>query len=335
MDKWLMEHLACPRDKQRLELRQEDLYCPSGHKYPVISGFPVMLVDDADSTHGYINETLEFVRRIRHSAVEVQNVFSDEPETDGIDPFVQNEVPLTSGTLYFSVQNRLTRYPIPHTRLSPGNGERLLDVGCNWGRWTIAAANRGYRPIGIDPSIKAVAAARRVAKQLKVDAGFIVGDARFLPFSDDCFDTVFSYGVYQHLTKENTKICLRENSRVLKSGGISLVQMPNRYGIRQYQQHRRRGFTEGEGFDVRYWTPTEILTTFEQTFGKSELTADCYFGLGIQAADVDLFPAKYKAVVYASEILRRSAGLFRPLRMVADSVYVESVNDKSSIKNTE
>jgi hypothetical protein len=104
--------------------------------------------------------------------------------------------------------------------------------------------------------------------------------------------------------------------------------MPNKYGVRQYYNQRRRGFTEGEGFDVRYWTPKELLETFEQRFGKTKMTTDCYFGLGIQASDVDLLPPHYKMVIYSSEILRKLSGVIKPLMKVADSVYLESRNIK-------
>jgi SAM-dependent methyltransferase len=319
MNKWLLDHLVCPRDKMSLELSDNKLACASGHTYPVFDDIPVMLVDDVEETHAYISKTLEKV------AQEAATSNATNPG-DGIDEFVQGEIPYTSGNLYFSVQYKLKRYPIPEIRLVPGGGRRLLDVGCNWGRWTVAAARKGYRAIGIDPSIDAVMAARRVAKQMDVEADFLVGDARFLPFADDSFDTVFCYSVLQHFSKENARISLTEMARVLRKDGVSLIQMPNRNGIRQYQQHRRRGFTEGEGFEVRYWTPPELMNTFTKTFGATNMTVDCYFGLGIQASDIDLLPFRYRVVVWSSELLRRMSTIFKPLTKVADSVYLESVN---------
>jgi ubiquinone/menaquinone biosynthesis C-methylase UbiE/uncharacterized protein YbaR (Trm112 family) len=306
MDEWLRSRLVCPRDKEKLDFRDEQLVCSKGHRYRVIDDVPVMLVDDVETTHDYIKRTLE---NSPQTEPETQDQQIDAKGQSDIDEFVQGEVPYTSGNLYFSVQHKLTRYPIPECRLKQGNGERLLDIGCNWGRWTIAAAQKGYRPVGLDPSLKAVLAARRVSKQLGVDADFIVGDARFLPFADDSFDTVFSYGVFQHFSKENVRISLDEVVRVLKLNGNTLFQMPNQYGIRQYQQHRRRGFTEGEGFEVRYWTPKELMETFENKFGDTLMTTDCYFGLGIQESDADLL-------------------FIKPLTKVADSVYLESRNQK-------
>lgn len=328
MNAWLQSRLVCPRDKQALEFSDNKLTCPAKHTYPVFEDIPIMLVDDVEVTHDYIKHTLEKVSQTQKNGAKGQISVSGSRDENEIDEFVQGEVPYTSGNLYFSVQNKLTRYPIPETRLWQGNGERLLDIGCNWGRWTIAAARKGFKPIGIDPSLDAVLAARRVSKQLGVETDFIVGDARFLPFAADSFEVVFSYGVFQHFSKDNVKRSLDEVARVLKKDGKTLVQMPNKYGIRQYQQHRRRGFTEGEGFDVRYWSPRELMETFEKKIGKTKMTTDCYFGLGIQGTDADLLPVHYRLVVHASEALRKASGIFKPLTKVADSVYLESVNQK-------
>jgi len=50
--------------------------------------------------------------------------------------------------------------------------------------------------------------------------------------------------------------------------------------------------------------------------------------LGIQASDVDLLPIRYKIIVYSSEILRKISNVIKPLTKVADSVYLESINQK-------
>ncbi len=326
MNEWLRSRLVCPRDKEKLENKDENLICPLNHIYPIVEGIPVMLVNEAETTHGYIGQTLEKVAALNDKRNETEN---ETKRINEVDEFVQSEIPYTSGILYIPLKNKLTRYPIPEFRLPPGNGEKLLDIGCNWGRWSIAAAQKGYQPIGIDPSLNAVLAARRVSKQLGVNANFVVGDARFLPFATDCFDVVFSYGVFQHFSKENVRISLDEIVRVLKKDGKTLFQMPNKYGMRSFYQQWRRGFTEGEGFEVRYWTPSELLETFKEKFGETEMTTDCYFGLGIQKSDVDMLPLPYKIVVHSSDILRKVSRKIAPMIKVADSVYLESVNENN------
>lgn len=328
MDKWILSHLVCPSDKSELSPSNSSLECVRGHRFPIVDDIPIMLKEEAESTHDYIDKTLKTVALLKNKDKALSEYKS--PNKNGVDEFVQGEIPYTSGILYLPVQNRLTRYPIPEIRIPDGAGERLLDIGCNWGRWSIAAAKKGYKVVGVDPSLEAILAAKRVSAQLGVKAAFIVGDARFLPFAADSFDVVFSYGVFQHFSKENARISFAEIAQTLKKQCKSYIQMPNRYGVRQYYQHWKRGFTEGEGFEVRYWTPSELISCFRENFGETRLSSDSYFGLGIQMSDVDLLPLRYKPVVYCSELLRRTSGVVPPLAKFADSVLLVSTNEKDT-----
>jgi ubiquinone/menaquinone biosynthesis C-methylase UbiE/uncharacterized protein YbaR (Trm112 family) len=334
MNDWLLGHLACPRDKRPLSAASDSLTCPEGHIYAIVNGIPVLIFDDGDPTHDYLLKSLEQVELIRSGEALESVTRPCESDNGSVDGFVQGELPYTNGNLYFSVQHKLTRYPLPYLRLPESNGETLLDVGCNWGRWSIRAAQKGYQPVGIDPSLDAVLAAQRIARQLGVEASFVVADSRHLPFVDGAFDVVFSYGVLQHFSKANAKITLAEMNRVLIDGGKVLAQMPNKYGIRSFQQRWRRGFTEGEAFEVRYWTPSELVKTFTDLFGNTKFSADCYFGLGIQASDVDILPLKFKTVVYSSEALRGLSKMISPMAKLADSVYLESIKSKTSAANS-
>lgn len=111
---------------------------------------------------------------------------------------------------------------------------------------------------------------------------------------------------------------------ILKPNSPSFIQMPNRWGIRSLQHQIKRGFSEGENFDVRYWGIQELLTCFTKEIGHSTLSIDGFFGLGIQKSDIDLLPLKYKLVVRVSESLKILSLLVPFLKYVADSVYIES-----------
>jgi SAM-dependent methyltransferase len=197
-------------------------------------------------------------------------------------------------------------------------------VGCNWGRWSVAAARLGYRPVGLDPSLGAVLAARRVCRQMGLAADFVVGDARFLPFVEQSIDTAFSYSVLQHFSKKDAGIALAEIGRVLKAGGKSLVQMPNTFGIRCLFHQIKRGFREPERFDVRYWTVPELRRIFSSAIGTTEFSVDCFFGIGLQAADLELMPRSRQFLIRFSEFLRGLSKYMAPLIYVADSVYAAS-----------
>ncbi|MBA3634672.1 MAG: methyltransferase domain-containing protein [Acidobacteria bacterium] len=331
MDEWLKNNLVCPRDKGKLQISENKLTCSENHIYPVVDGIPIMLLEEVEHIHNYITETLKDVAKLQTSENSENKSFNFENKENEVDPFVQSEIPLTCGNLYIPLLHNLSRYPLPELRLpQSAAGERFLDVGCNWGRWTIVAAQKGYQPVGIDPSLNAVLAARRISRQLSVSTTFVVGDARYLPFAENCFDVGFCYSVLQHFSKENARISMEEMARTVKKGGKILIQMPNKYGIRSFYQNYRRGFTEGEGFEIRYWSPAELMDYFKKKFGKTKMTVDCYFGLGIQKNDVDLLPPHYKMVVHSSEFLRQISRKLPFITKVADSVYLESVNQKQS-----
>ncbi len=326
MNKWVRSRLVCPRDKEKLEDTENALICPRGHVYPVIEDIPVMLIDEVEENHHHSSETFREISEYRAGAYTVPQSES----INGVDEYVQTEVPHTSGTIYFSVRNNLMRYPIPEIRLPDGGGKRFLDVGCNWGRWSFAALQKNFQPVGVDVSLKACLAAKRVARQLDVEADFIVADVRFLPFEADSFDTAFSAMVLQCFNKPNVRLAFDEISRTVKTDGTILVQMANKYGALSLYRQWRRGNREAEKFEVRYWTPAELKQTFEEKFGETRMTAECFFGQGMQPSDIDLLPPKYKMIVNSSEFLKKISGVFKPLTKVADSVYLESINQKNN-----
>jgi len=311
--------LVCPRDRRDLRHDGTHLVCAQGHRYAVIEGIPILLVSEAEQTHIEGTRALAIAESGDVSSLPKFNVGKDE-----IDPFVRNAIGATNGGLYQHLVGTLREYPIPRLRLPPGGGRYFLEVGCNWGRWCIAAARLGYRTVGIDPSLKSIRAANRVARQLGIEATYIVADGRYLPFRDQSFDQVFSYSVLQHLSKENTATTLTEIRRALRSGGGALIQMPNVYGVRCLYHQIRRGFRGGRDFEVRYWRPAELLSAFTNGIGPSELSVDGYFSLNVQPTDIHLLPARYRALVHASEGLRSISGRLPVLSKVADSLYVSS-----------
>lgn len=322
MNSWLEAHLVCPRDHGRLQLKGNELFCDQKHVYPIVDGVPVMLLNEVDATLWTMTESLQRAAAWKQDPSPSTPI--PEGSSDSIDDHVQRAVAGTCGYLYKPSIQKLRRYPIPDIRLPNASGDVFLDIGCNWGRWCVAAARKGYMAVGIEPSLKAVFAARRVAQQLGVSSIYVVADGRYLPFRSASFDVVFSYSVLQHFSKKNALLALEEASRVLRDHGTALIQMPNKFGIRcLYHQFKRR-FREPKEFEVRYWTLPELKSAFRKIFGNAKISVDGYFGLGIQAADMDLMPVHFKVIIRSSEILRKISQKIAAMRYVADSLYVTS-----------
>lgn len=338
---WYTENLVCPVDRLPLEYSNGDLISSAGRKYPVVDGIPVMLLNEVEQTIGVATATLKRAKgddvadkRAQHLHLESLGITEAEKSklvelakrADlKIDPVVAYMLLATSGYSYKHLLGNLDSYPIPVLRLPEANDKTFLDLGCNWGRWCIAAARKGYHVVGIDPSLGAILAARRVAKQLGLSIQYLVADARHLPFRPSRFETVFSYSVLQHLSKDNVKRVLEEVARVLEPNGTSLIQMPNFLGVRCLQHQAMRGFREARNFEVRYWSLPELRRTFADKIGETSVSVDCYFGLGLQKSDIDLMPPMLRFVIQLSETLRYLSERIGVLKYVADSVYLKSV----------
>lgn len=338
LDSWLRDNVVCPRDRSTLSVSGDALRCAHGHVYPVVDGIPVLLLDDVDQTFGAARKSLN--RAVRHEAdprapdLHLESLEISDEEKRGvielaarqpaIDPVAAYLVAATNGLMYRHLIGRLDAYPIPDITLEPGEGRALLDVGCSWGRWTIAAARRGYRAIGIDPSLGAVMAARRVARQLNVNATFVAGDARYLPFKDGSLDGVYSYSVIQHFSRPDAERAIAEMGRVLKARGFARVQMPTRWGVRCLYQQARRGFSDGNGFEVRYWRLDDLRQLFGGRIGPSRVDVDGYFGIGLQQSDAPMMTAARRLVLRASRGMTAMSRRVPSLVGVADSVFMHA-----------
>jgi SAM-dependent methyltransferase len=300
---------VCPRDRGALAREGDDLVCAEGHRYLVLDDIPVLLLEEEPPTHLACQVSLE------------PGEAAAKPEA-----MVQHAIAATCGNLYRHLIGKVTTYPIPEIRLPPGDGRLFLEVGCNWGRWCVSAARRGYKVAGVDPSLDAIRAARRVAEQLDVEVEYLVADARHLPFPDASFDVVFSYSVFQHFSKADAVASFAEIGRTLKPSGLSLVQMANVWGVRSlWNQLRERRFREPRSlFDVRYWSPRELEREFSRAVGTTSLSVDGYLTLNPQPADLELLPRRYRALVRTSEALRKLSERAPWLTYAADSLYVTS-----------
>lgn len=106
---------------------------------------------------------------------------------------------------------------------SVGTGESradLLDVGCGTGA-NLAALRDLAEPVGIDIAAEAVAFCRRRGL-----SDTIVGSAEQLPFDSERFDVVLSCDVLSHRSITDKVQPLREITRVLRPGGVLLLNLP-------------------------------------------------------------------------------------------------------------
>lgn len=121
---------------------------------------------------------------------------------------------------------------VDYDRLGLRPGERLLDLGCGFGRHAFEAVRRGAHVVACDLSdaelkdVRAMFAAMAEAGELPEEASATVanGDACRLPFADASFDRVVASEVLEHVPDDT--VAMAELCRVLRPGGVLAATVP-------------------------------------------------------------------------------------------------------------
>lgn len=104
----------------------------------------------------------------------------------------------------------------------PASAGLGIDLGCGLGLQTAEIRRRGYRVIGVEPSVG-------LLRHRPDQAGAVVAaDGLRLPFADQSLNFVYVVGVLHHLPSRDAQaVALGEIARVLRPGGLLLVHESN------------------------------------------------------------------------------------------------------------
>jgi len=105
-------------------------------------------------------------------------------------------------------------------RWAPLSGQRVLDVGCGVGMYTVAFLRETRLVFGIEVEYERALEARERA------AGVVQAPGERVPFPDAAFDVVFSHEVLEHVADD--RACVAEMVRVVRPGGRIVIFVPNR-----------------------------------------------------------------------------------------------------------
>jgi 2-polyprenyl-3-methyl-5-hydroxy-6-metoxy-1,4-benzoquinol methylase len=97
----------------------------------------------------------------------------------------------------------------------PGDGRRLLDVGCHVGVFVEIAARHGWDAWGVEPSHWAATQARQAGLQV------VEGTLATAGFGDETFDVVTMWDVIEHVEQPLAEV--RQALRLLKPGGLLVI----------------------------------------------------------------------------------------------------------------
>jgi ubiquinone/menaquinone biosynthesis C-methylase UbiE len=111
----------------------------------------------------------------------------------------------------------------------PGPEDRVLDLGCGWGTFSLALAPRVREVVGVDFSARSVELCERRARDLGVtNTSFLRADAGDTGLPDRSFDVVLAADLFEHLYPEDSERVTAEAFRLLRAGGRFVVWTPHR-----------------------------------------------------------------------------------------------------------
>jgi len=113
------------------------------------------------------------------------------------------------------------------------NNKVILDAGCGSG-YSAELIIKEFQPkelFAFDIMPEQV----ELAKQRGLPANLFVGDATDIELPSEKFDAVFVFGILHHIPQ--WRVALKEINRVLKSGGVLLVEEPNKKALDDVERY--------------------------------------------------------------------------------------------------
>jgi SAM-dependent methyltransferase len=141
------------------------------------------------------------------------------------------------------VRSELDPYIARFADFDGARGKRLLEIGIGAGTDFVRFARAGAVATGVDLTEHAVALVRRRLELEGLTAEVRTADAENLPFEDESFDRVYSWGVLHHTP--DTARSVREAIRVLHPGGELCVMLYARHSWISYGMWVRHALLAG------------------------------------------------------------------------------------------
>ncbi len=159
----------------------------------------------------------------------------------------------------------------------------VLEIGSGGGIDSAEFGRYGAEIVSLDFTKTGSRATNQLLRDANVPANVIRSSALRLPFEENCFDCVYSFGVLHHIPE--IREVLEETYRVLKPDGELICMLYNKnsvlYAYSILYLHRDEGFNEKELVGMyseralgcpytRAYTKQEVLELFGERFDNVE-----------------------------------------------------------------
>ncbi|MBK6545954.1 MAG: class I SAM-dependent methyltransferase [Saprospiraceae bacterium] len=218
--------------------------------------------------------------------------------------------------LYFKGESEIEKYANQLTRryeLEPmilnfaefekHKEKKVLEVGVGLGADHQMFAQNGANLSGCDLTDRAIALTQRRLSLLGLNSNLTVADAENLPYENESFDTVYSWGVI-HVTPDTQKAA-NEIYRVLKTGGTGRVMIYHRHSMIGYMLWLRYALLKFKPFRSLDY----IFYHYLESTGTKAYTINEAKSLFAKFKDVKIETALSHGDLLSSEAGQRHEGL--------------------------
>jgi ubiquinone/menaquinone biosynthesis C-methylase UbiE len=205
----------------------------------------------------------------------VRNFWEQEP--CGTGHLCVGDVPRETREFYERVESsRYAAEPFIHSvaQFSRHHGKRILEIGVGAGTDHLQWARAGAICHGVDLTDAAIEMTRKRLALYGFESQLQRTNAERLPFDDECFDVVYSWGVIHH--SEDPSRIVAQIHRVLRKGGRFLGMMYGRHSLTALRTWARFGLFAGrpwrslsdvlwhhiESIGTKAYTPRELKRLF-------------------------------------------------------------------------
>lgn len=149
--------------------------------------------------------------------------------------YMRNHPEIRRGTKeYFKIildsrKNFIYYFPLMISYLKKAPNKNLLEVGCGMGTDSLVLTKNGFDVLGIDLSSAHLSLATKLFRLFAKKGSFMKGNAEILPFPDNSFGCVYSYGVLHHTP--NTEKSIKEIFRVLSPSGRAVIMLYHKWSL--------------------------------------------------------------------------------------------------------
>ena len=138
-------------------------------------------------------------------------------------------------------------YIADFAKFTEGRGKDVLEIGIGMGADHVEWAKSKPRSLGgVDLTPRSVDHTKKRLQIYGLESDIRVADAEELPFPDESFDLVYSWGVLHH--SPNTAKAVNEVFRILRPGGIARIMIYHKYSLTGYMLWARYGLANGLPF---------------------------------------------------------------------------------------